>query len=253
MTGWLLALRIEFVKVRASRVVLAATSLTVVGIAAIVIAFRAVAASGDPQAIAKLGEAGAAPGWPGLLATALQVAAAAYLLGITVVHAWLSGREFADGTVVALYALSVGRGQLATAKLVLGVATAALMGLGLAVTLLAGGLALGYGVPDSEDLATLARIAVLAPFSALAASPVALAATLGRGLLPGVATGFVLLAAAQVLVVVGVGDWFPLAVPALWALNPDAVVAPAVVLALAVGVAASAATALVWRRLQLDR
>jgi ABC-2 type transport system permease protein len=253
MSRWLLGLRIEAAKAVASRVVFATAVLTVAGIAAIVISFRAVAASGDPQVLAKLGEAGAAPGWPGMLATAMQVAAPAFLLGITVLHAWFVGREFADGTVVALYGLSVGRGQLAVAKFVLAVGASAAMGVALAVTLLAGGLLLGYGAPSGADAAVLGRIAVLAPFSALVASPVALATTLGRGMLAGIATGFVLLASAQVLVVVGVGGWFPLAVPALWAVSPDAVAPPAVALALAIGVAVSAITAVAWRRLQLDR
>jgi ABC-2 type transport system permease protein len=253
MNRWVLGLRIETTKALASRVVSATAVLTVAGIAAIVISFRAVAASGDPQVLAKLGEAGAAPGWPGMLATALQVAAPAFLLGVTVVHAWMVGREFADGTIVALFGLSIGRGQLAVAKFVLTVGAAVVMGAALAVTLLAGGVLLGYGPPSAADAAVLARIAMLAPFSALVASPVALAATLGRGILPGIATGFVLLASAQVLVVVGVGGWFPLAVPALWALSPDAVTLPAITLALLIGVAVSAITAAAWRRLQLDR
>ncbi|MCS0500449.1 ABC transporter permease [Protaetiibacter mangrovi] len=253
MTGFGSALRVEWRKARASRVVAATALLTIAGIATIVLSFRGVAASGDPQLIAKLGEAGAAPGWPGLLAIALQVSAPALLLGITVLHSWLAGREFADGTVTGLYALSVGRGQLASAKLLLGVLVAAGMGVALAAVLLVGGLLLGYGPPATADAAVLARVALLAPFSAVVATPVALAATLGRGLLAGVATGFVLLAGAQVLVVAGAGAWFPVAAPALWALDPASVSGAAVAVALAAGALVAALTALVWRRLQLDR
>ncbi|TXK17038.1 ABC transporter permease [Homoserinibacter sp. GY 40078] len=247
------ALRVEWSKTRASRVVAATTGLTVAGIAAIVLAFRAVAAGGDPDLLAKLGEAGAAPGWPGLTATALQVSGPALLLGITVLVSWFMGREFADGTVTGLYALSVGRGQLAAAKLVLAVLVSAVMGAVLALVLLVGGVILGYGLPSADDAAVLVRLAVLAPFSAVVATPVALAATIGRGLLAGVATGFVLVAAAQVLVVAGAGPWFPTAAPPLWALMPDAVAPLAVVVALAVGVLVGVITGWMWRRLQLDR
>lgn len=247
------ALRVEWRKVRAARVVWSAAALTVAGIAAIVLSFRAVAASGDTDALAKLGEAGAAPGWSGLLATALQVAPPALLLGITVLHAWLAGREFGDGTITGLFSLAIGRGRVLVAKLLLALLVAWWMGVALVLVLLGGGLALGYGAPSAADAAVLARLAVLAPFSALVATPVALAATLGRSLLAGVATGFLLLAAAQVLVVMGAGAWFPVAAPALWALSPDAVPALALVLAVAVGVACIAVTAQLWRRLQLDR
>jgi ABC-2 type transport system permease protein len=94
---------------------------------------------------------------------------------------------------------------------------------------------------------------VLGVMTAVIATPSALAATLGRGLLPGIATIIVLIASAQVFVLSGASYWYPIAAPAMWAFEPHAVPLLALMLALLVGLGFSALTMLTWSRLQLDR
>lgn len=53
--------------------------------------------------------------------------------------------------------------------------------------------------------------------------------------------------------ILGAGQWFPLATPALWAIDPAGVPAASWWLVPILPVVATALTCLTWRRLQLDR
>ena len=79
-------------------------------------------------------------------------------------------------------------------------------------------------------------------------------ASLSRSVLGGVSVAIGLVVVAQVSVLAGLGGWMPLAAPALWALSEGADVS-VVQLSLLVpfGILTIVATAVTWRRLQLDR
>jgi ABC-2 type transport system permease protein len=63
------------------------------------------------------------------------------------------------------------------------------------------------------------RLVTLTVLSALIATPAAWAATVERGILPSIATTVAIIATAQIMAVAGIGAWFPLAAPALWAID----------------------------------
>ena len=199
----------EVVKAVAAWAVRGSVAALVGGTAVLSLAFALAVRSGDAQIIAKVGAAGSAPGWSGLLAGATQVAAAGSLLALGVVASWVVGREFADGTVERLFALAVGRAGIAIAKILVVAGVAAVSGVLLALGVLGVGVVLGYGVPAATDVAGLGRLAVLVVLSGLLALPCAWAATVGRGLLPGIGLAVALLAGTQVLVVAGAASWFP--------------------------------------------
>lgn len=253
MSSLATALRVEARKALAARVVLGTAVVTVLGILAIVGGFAAAVLSGNTEAIAKLGPEAAAPGWDGLLSAATQVEGAALLLAVGVLQSWITGREFADGTITGLYGLAVGRGVLALAKTLV----AAAAGLAIALVLAAGvvllGLVLGFGALDADQLATLARLLGLGALTTLLGPVAALAATLGRGLLAGIGATVALVASAQVAVLAGSGPWYPVATPALWAIEPGAVPPAAFAPLALLTLAATALLAVLWRRLQLDR
>jgi ABC-2 type transport system permease protein len=94
---------------------------------------------------------------------------------------------------------------------------------------------------------------VLIACCGLIALPAALLATLGRGLLTGIGAVAVIVVVAQISVFAGAGPWFPLATPALWAIDPTGVPAAAWAFVPVLPVAAATFTAVAWRRLQLDR
>jgi ABC-2 type transport system permease protein len=247
------ALAVETVKARASVVLRATTVLFVAGVCVLSGAMVAAVRSGRTDIAAKLGPAAAAGDWPAFLSVATQVTAAAAVLATGVGLAWSVGREFADGTVSGLFGLPVSRGAVALAKLGVFVAWAGVLAVLLPVAVLVTGVVAGLGAPGAEVAGALLRLALLVGLSALLAVPVALAATLGRGLLPGVATAVGLLAVAQVGATVGSGTWFPLTAPALWAIDPTSVPAASLALVPVLPLGFGAVTVVAWRRLQLDR
>ncbi len=254
-TGSLLvsALWIEGVKLRSSRPARTILVLLVVGVAALAGAFSLVASHGDPAAIAKLGPTAALPGWDGLLSGATQVTAAAAVLGLGVLVSEMVGREFTDGTVTNVFAVALGRGLVVAAKLAVFVAAAVLVAVALPAAVVGVGMLLGFGWPAAEQGAALARLAGLVVLSGLVALPCAWAASIGRGLLPGIGLAVGVLVATQVAVVAGAGVWFPTAAPALWALQQGEADARAFLGLLALSAVAGALTIRVWTRLQLDR
>ena len=182
-----------------------------------------------------------------------MISAPATLLGFGVVLSWLVGREFADETIAGLFALPISRRDIAIAKLVVflgwAIGVALLLTLGCAVT----GITLGYGVPRDHEVAALLRLLCLVVLTGFLALPAGWAATLGRGLLPGIATTIVMIAVGQILTIAGTGAWLPIAAPALWALLPDEVSWGQLATVPALGACAALLTGRTWRHLQLDR
>lgn len=247
------AIRVELAKLLRSRVGAIATVLIGAGITALVAAILAAVASGDSRIIAKLGP-GAAFDWAGLLSTSAQITGAGGLLAFGVVLAWIFAREFTDGTVTGLFALPVGRGRIAAAKLVVYAVWAVTVSGALTALLAALGLALGFGPPGADSWAGLARQVALGVLTAAIAVPVAWVATAARSLLAGVCAAVVLVVIAQVGALAGAGGWMPLAAPALWALSRGAGVSLLqLTLPVILAAAFSAITVASWRRLQLDR
>ncbi len=256
MTGQALAtaIAVEARKTRSARVVLSTTVLLVAGVAALAATTSAAARSGDAQLLAKLGPVAAQGGWLGLLNTAQQITAAAGLLAFGVVLSWSFGREFADGTITGLFALPIPRPTIALAKLVVYLVWTMMVAVGLAMVVVVVGTASGLGLPDGAAWSHLGRLVALAAMTAMLAVPAAWAATLGRGLLPGIATTVAIMAVSQIIVVAGgAGGWFPFAAPALWAITPGTVSAAQLALAATAPVGFGLLTHLTWGRLQLDR
>ena len=253
MNGVRIAIGVEQRKAWASPVVRSAAALLAVGVTVMAAAMTAAARAGNEQIIAQLGPVADAEGWDLYLGVAAQVAGAALVLGFGVTLSWLVGREFADGTISALFALPVSRRQTCAGKLAVYVAWAAAVGAALVILLTIAGLAIGLGLPDAAGMAGLSRMFVLAVLSAGLAVPAAWAATAGRGLLPGIAATIGLVVVAQVAVVAELGAWLPLAAPAFWALNPAEVAPAQLALSLTVPLGFGALAVRAWRRLQLDR
>lgn len=246
------AFAVESRKTVASRVVVTTTVLLVVGICLLAGSLTFAAAGGNEQVLAQLGPLADKTGWPRMLGVVAQITAAGALLGFGVVLSWMFGREFTDGTITGLFALPVTRRAFALAKLAVYLLWAITVATVLVLLLGIAGLALNLGPIDNDVLVALARQHILTVLSAGLAVPAAWAATLGRGLLPGIATTIGIIVTAQVMVVAGTGAWFPLAAPALWAIQPTDVTFTQLALAALVPVAFGATTIATWRRLQLD-
>jgi ABC-2 type transport system permease protein len=258
VNGFGTALAVETRKARSSSSLRATGLLLAFGVPAIVASTIAAArGAGTPEArarlLAKLGPQVAGADWDAVVLTATQVTAAAAVLAFGVGAAWIVGREFADGTAPALFGLPVRRSAIVAAKLVVHLSWAALVTLTLVGVLTLAGLALGLGVPGHAVVLGLARIVALGVLSALVALCAAVAATVGRGILPGVAVAVVSIVVAQISAFADAPAWLPLAAPALWAMDPGAVSLGALVLVVAFGASCAAITVALWGRLQLVR
>ena len=154
--------------------------------------------------------------WPsffGMLSQGIGVGGAILFALIT---AWVFGREFSDHTAKELMALPTPRWVIVGAKFVL----TALWILGLTLLIFVVGLGIGTAVDIPgwslelewtsfwSVLVTALLTFMLMPFVALFASS-------GRGYLPPLGWTILALAFANIVSLLGWGDWFPWAVPVL--------------------------------------
>ncbi|SFA93218.1 ABC-2 type transport system permease protein [Amycolatopsis marina] len=250
-----IAVHVELRKALASRVLHTVTILVVLGIAVLSGTLVAAVLAGNEQINAKLGPLADETGWSLLTGVTAQITAAGALLAFGIALSWTFGREFTEGTITGLFALPVSRHTIALAKLCIHFLWTAAIALTLTVLVLAAGLILELGPVNGEALSQLARQAALTVLTGMIATPAGLAATLGRGPLPGIAVTLVILIAAQVTAVAALDTaaWLPLAAPALWALRPDTVHLGQLALVAIIPILFAALTGIAWRRLQLDR
>ncbi len=243
---------VECRKATSSRVLLATGALLVAGVGILAGVMTAAARGGNEQIRAQLAGIADADPWPQLVGAAAQITAAGGFLAFGIALSWLVGREFADHTIAGLFALPVSRAQVAVAKLAVFAVATVPVALALTAVVLVVGLVSGLGAPPPDAWSGLARLFTLTVLTGFVVWPAAWVATLGRGLLPGIATTVVLVVMAQVFAVAGTGGWFPVAAPALWAIAPEEVRTGQLALVTVVPAASAALTLHAWARLQLD-
>lgn len=251
--GIITAVAVEGRKATSSPVLLTTGVLLVAGVGILAGLMTAAARGGNEQIRAQLAGFADADPWPQLLGGASQITAAGGFLAFGVALSWLVGREFADRTVAGLFALPIPRGQIALAKLAVFAGATFPVALLLTAVVLVVGLVSGLGAPHPAAWTGLARLFTLTLLTGFLVWPAAWVATLGRGLLPGIAATVVLIVMAQVLAVMGTGAWFPIAAPALWAVAPEQVGAYHLALVALVPAVSAALTVRAWSRLELDR
>lgn len=161
---------------------------------------------------------GGAADWPTYMGLLAQAVAIGGFMVFSIIASWVFGREHSDRTFKDLLALPTGRTTIVLAKF----AVCAVWGVLLALLVYGLGLVVGVlvGLPPApaavmiQGSLTVAGAAVL---TMLLTTPVAFFAGVGRGYLApmGIAIFFVVL--AQVVAAAGWGEYFPWAIPALYA------------------------------------
>jgi ABC-2 type transport system permease protein len=147
-----------------------------------------------------------------------QVMAGAGAIVFGFVTAWTFGREYSDRTVKDLLALPVPRSQVVLAKFLV----AAIWCSVLALLFILAGIAAGWaaGLPGwSTGLATnsVVTFAAVTLMTLLLCPVVAFLAGYGRGYLPPIGFVILTLILAQFVGIIGLGPYFPWAVPGLYA------------------------------------
>lgn len=190
--------------------------------------------------------------WPTYFSVLLQGAAIAGAMLFSFITAWVFGREFSDRTAKELLALPTPRGFIVGAKFIL----LAVWLLGLTLMMAFIGLAIGWAVDIPGWSPSLAwssfETLLLVMFLNFLLMPiVALLASAGRGYLAPLGWAFLTMALAQIAVVLGWGDWFPWAAPALASgmagPRADAMEAHSYVMILVAFIAGLAATFAWWQ------
>jgi ABC-2 type transport system permease protein len=213
----------------------------------------------DPEGARALGLLGAkaqltagTADWPtflDLLGQGMAVGGAVIFAFLT---AWVFGREFADRTVRGLLASPTSRRAIVVSKAIV----IAVWGVAISAWVLALGLAVGalIGLPawsPADAATTVAAIAVAAVLTIGLQTGAAFFASVGRGYITPLAWTVAMVAASQVLTVLGWGSWFPWSVPAILAGaggDVEPVTAGAIVLVLVVALLWLVATVTWWER-----
>ncbi len=196
--------------------------------------------------------------WPAYFAFLAQTTAVGGMLVYGLVATWMFGREFSQDTVKDLLALPTARTAIVAAKFVV----AAVWCLVLAVHVYLVGLIVGaaLGLPGwsaAVAIAGLAKLMATAVMTTLLVTPIALAASVGRGYLPAVGVMSAAIFLAQIIAALGYGHYFPWSVPALFSgmAGPDREQAGLLgyLLVAVVGVGGARVTTLWWRHADQDR
>lgn len=191
--------------------------------------------------------------WPTYLGVMGQAMAMGGVILFSFVASWVFGREYADHTIKDLLALPTSRRAIVLAKFVIvGVWAVALSAL---TTLMALGIGAAVGLPPAPAGtfgAAAASLAVTAALTFLLMPPVAFMASAGHGYLPPMGFAILALIVGQVVAAAGWGEYFPWAVPALYAgmAGPDyAHMGPiSYALVILTGLAGLVATLIWWER-----
>nr|WP_051580495.1 ABC transporter permease [Pseudonocardia acaciae] len=160
---------------------------------------------------------------------------------------WAFGREFSDRTALDLLALPTSRTAVVTAKLI--VMTAWMLLLGCLQLAASAGLSALLGLPG-WSLDALESPAIVLGFNAVLVGPIALATSVGRGYLAGIATTAFAVVLGVVLAGAGVGGMYPWSVPAIASgmLGPTSVGAGSFGLAAATAAIGVLGTSAWWNR-----
>jgi ABC-2 type transport system permease protein len=154
--------------------------------------------------------------WPTYFEVLLQSTAMGGTILFAFITAWVFGREFSDHTAKELLALPTPRWVIIGAKFVL----TALWILGLALMIFVIGLGVGTAVDIpgwSLELACTSfwSLMTIALLNFMLMPFVALFASVGRGYLPPLGWAFFSFVLAQIVSLLGWGDWLPWSVPVL--------------------------------------
>jgi ABC-2 type transport system permease protein len=152
--------------------------------------------------------------WEGYLTMLNQLVATVGLIGFGFVTSWVFGREYIDRTITNIMALPVPRSAIVTAKF----GIVALWCLLLVLIIFIAGISIGHliGIPNWSDQVFnqfLNKFILISGFTILLSSPVGFIASYGKGIIAPIAFVIVLLIMSQFVALVGLGPYFPWAIP----------------------------------------
>jgi ABC-2 type transport system permease protein len=192
--------------------------------------------------------------WAAYLGLSGQMIAAGGFFLFLLVISWTFGREFTDGTVKDMLAVPVQRSSIILAKFIV----TAVWSTMLAVVLLVAGLVMGAiirlpGGSSSEISHGAAIVAITALLTIVIIFPFAFFASMGRGYLLPIGLAVLILMMTNVVAIIGWGEYFPWAVPGLYAQGKSPLPPVSFCLLFLTGLAGIIATYLWWKYADQNR
>lgn len=216
----------------------------------------------NPEISRKLGLVGAkanlmayaTTNWHTYLGLLAQMIAAGGFFLFCLIICWVFGREFTDGTLKDLLAVPVSRGSIVLAKFVVAAAWSAAVAVLIFITgLITGAL---MGLPQASAGVLLhgsLTVAVTACLVIAVVLPFAFFASVGRGYLLPIGLAILALMLANLVMVLGWGEYFPWAVPGLFAQDQGYLSAISYPIAILTGAAGMIGTHLWWKYASQNR
>jgi len=190
--------------------------------------------------------------WASYLVLFAQIVAMGGFFFFVLAISWVFGREFADGTLKDMLAVPVPRLSILLAKFIVVAAWAGLIILFVSIFGLLMGVLLQLPGGSPQVILQGIRVTVVTACLAIAGVlPFALLASVGRGYLLPMGAAVLVLITANLIVVLGWGEYFPWAVPMLYAQGESALTPASYWIVFSTSLAGMAATYLWWQRADL--
>jgi ABC-2 type transport system permease protein len=190
----------------------------------------------------------AATDWPTYLGLYGEVIGAGGIILFILIISWVFGREFSDGTVKDLLAVPIPRSSILLAKFIVG----AIWFGALAIIIFIAGLIMGaiLRLPGSSMSVLLHGSVLVATAFCLVIPvvlPFALFASIGRGYLLPIGIAILTMIMVNLAQIIGWGEYFPWAVPVLYAEGKSPLAPVSYLIVVLTGLAGMAATYLWWK------
>ncbi len=186
--------------------------------------------------------------WTSYLALLAEIISAGGFFFFIIAISWVFGREFADGTIKDLLAVPVRRGVIVLAKFITsGVWSAVIGAVILVLGFVLGGVMRLPGASAAVFFKGLYTNVITIGLIIAVILPYALFASLGRGYILPMALAVLTLVAANLIMVLGLGDYFPWAIPILYAQGQTSLQPVSFVILLVTSIAGMILTYLYWK------
>ena len=193
--------------------------------------------------------------WPAYLGLFGQIIAAGGFFLFVLIISWMFGREFADGTLKDMLAVPVQRSSILLAKFIV----VAVWSAALTVVIFICRPGHGCDHPTSREARSVlfsraaALVAITACLVIAVVMPFALFASVGRGYLLPIGVAILALIMANLVVIAGWGEYFPWAVPGLYAQGKSSLTPISYWIVFLTGLAGMIGTYLWWKYADQNR
>jgi ABC-2 type transport system permease protein len=196
----------------------------------------------------------AATDWPTYLGLYGEIIGIGGLILFTLIISWIFGREFTDGTLKDMLAVPVQRSSILLAKFIV----MAIWSAGLTMVIFIAGFVMGAiiklpGGSFSVILQNFTLVVITACLVIAVVLPFALFASMGRGYLLPIGVVILTMIMINLVQILGWGEYFPWAVPGLYAQGKSPLAPVSYWIVLLTGLAGMTATYLWWKYADQNR